>query len=142
VSGPSGSAWYTETGQGMGETLTIAAERGEYTLTDRGTWLEVANHAALPLLVEGDERLFNVYHVIVVNPERHDHRINVEGAQALRRFLAGLDDETLQRWLGTLDPQTTERLATWGGRQRRLRRGLGPEPEQPALLSGPPDQRR
>jgi tungstate transport system substrate-binding protein len=97
VSGPSGSAWYTETGQGMGETLTIAAERGEYTLTDRGTWLEVANPASLPLLVEGDERLFNVYHVMVVNPALHDHEINVAGARALSAFL--VDAET-QRMIG------------------------------------------
>src|SRR6185503_3795801 len=31
------SAWYLESGQGMGATLTIASERNAYTLTDRAT---------------------------------------------------------------------------------------------------------
>lgn len=31
-------AWYLEAGQGMGETLRIAAEKGGYALTDRGTY--------------------------------------------------------------------------------------------------------
>ncbi len=35
---PSGY-WYFETGQGMGETLTIAGQKSAYTLTDRGTYL-------------------------------------------------------------------------------------------------------
>src|SRR5690606_12294150 len=60
---PAGESWYTESGQGMGATLTIAAETSAYTLTDRATWLSAANQEVLPLLVEGDEALFNVYHV-------------------------------------------------------------------------------
>lgn len=83
---PSGADWYTESGQGMGATLTIAAETGAYTLTDRATWLSVADPERLPLLVEGDERLFNVYHVIIVNPERHD-AVNAEAARRFRTFL-------------------------------------------------------
>ena len=35
---PAGS-WYLETGQGMGETLTIADQKQAYTLSDRGTFL-------------------------------------------------------------------------------------------------------
>ncbi len=31
--------WYQTTGQGMGETLTIADQKGGYTLADRATWL-------------------------------------------------------------------------------------------------------
>ena len=44
---PSGQSWYRETGLGMGETLNVAAEKGGYTLSDRGTFL--ARNRASPL---------------------------------------------------------------------------------------------
>lgn len=91
---PSGADWYTESGQGMGATLTIAAETGAYTLTDRATWFSVADPERLPLLVEGDERLFNVYHVIIVNPDRHD-AVNAEAARRFRAFLLELPTQQL-----------------------------------------------
>lgn len=59
------ASWYFETGQGMGETLTIADQRQAYTLSDRGTFLATANLDS-ELLVEGGEELLNPYHVIVV----------------------------------------------------------------------------
>jgi tungstate transport system substrate-binding protein len=64
---PKGS-WYIETGQGMGETLTIASQKQAYTLSDRGTFLATGN-LDLDLLVEGGEDLLNPYHVIVVKGE-------------------------------------------------------------------------
>lgn len=89
-----GAAWYVETGQGMGATLTVAAETGGYTLTDRGTWLVVSDRTTLPVLVEGDPALFNHYHVIVVDPDRHPGT-NVAGARRLRDFLIGADAQAL-----------------------------------------------
>lgn len=83
---PAGASWYTETGQGMEATLTITAERRGYTLTDRATWLATADPKRLPLLVEGDAKLFNVYHVIVVSPARHD-RVHVQAARRFSDFL-------------------------------------------------------
>jgi tungstate transport system substrate-binding protein len=65
---PEGGSWYIATGQGMGETLTIASQKQAYTLSDRGTWLATAN-LDLELLVEGGEDLLNPYHVIVVKGE-------------------------------------------------------------------------
>jgi tungstate transport system substrate-binding protein len=65
---PKGS-WYIETGQGMGETLTIAGQKSAYTLSDRGTWLATDN-VDLELLVEGGQDLLNPYHVIVVEGEK------------------------------------------------------------------------
>jgi tungstate transport system substrate-binding protein len=65
---PKGS-WYIETGQGMGETLTIASQKQAYTLSDRGTWLATDN-VDLELLVEGGQDLLNPYHVIVVSGEK------------------------------------------------------------------------
>ena len=64
---PKGS-WYIETGQGMGETLTIAGQKKAYTLSDRGTFLATDN-LDLELLVEGGEDLLNPYHVIVVEAD-------------------------------------------------------------------------
>ena len=63
-----GGSWYIETGQGMGETLTIASQKQAYTLSDRGTYLATEN-LDLELLVEGGKDLLNPYHVIVVEGE-------------------------------------------------------------------------
>ena len=66
-------SWYRESGAGMGTTLNIASGMGAYTLSDRGTWLNFSNKGDLVILVEGDQRLFNPYGVILVNPQRHPH---------------------------------------------------------------------
>ena len=63
-----GGAWYVETGQGMGETLTIASQKRAYTLSDRGTFL-ATKHLDAKVLVEGGAALLNPYHVIVVRHE-------------------------------------------------------------------------
>lgn len=83
---PQGQAWYLESGQGMGATLTIASEKGAYTLTDRATYLANKGNLQLEILVEGDTALLNVYHVITVNPEKWD-KINYEGALAFLNFI-------------------------------------------------------
>ncbi len=64
---------YLETGQGMGQTLHIADEKGGYCLVDRGTFLAYSGKIDLKILVEGDERLYNPYGIIAVNPDRHRH---------------------------------------------------------------------
>ena len=69
---------YKECGCGMGPALNIAASTGAYVLADRGTWLNFKNRADLTILVEGDQRLFNQYGVIVVNPAKHVHVKAVE----------------------------------------------------------------
>ncbi len=69
VKGP----WYRETGQGMGPTLNIAAGMDAYAFTDRGTWLYFKNRRDLIIAVEGDNRLFNQYGVMLVNPAKHPH---------------------------------------------------------------------
>lgn len=63
--------WYREAGQGMGRVLHITNELSSYTLTDRGTWLSNQSHSKLKVLVEGDERLFNPYGIIAVNPKKY-----------------------------------------------------------------------
>jgi len=91
--------WYQESGQGMGATLRIASEKGGYTLTDRATYLNLQDTLHLEILVEGDPRLRNVYHVIVVNPEKHPG-VHEEGARAFAEFL--------------LSPQVQEIIASYG----------------------------
>ena len=74
-------AAYKECGCGMGPALNIAAQSDAYALSDRGTWLGFKNRGNLQILVEGDQRLFNQYGVIVVNPAKHPH-VKVQLAQA------------------------------------------------------------
>ena len=65
--------WYRETGSGMGPSLNTASASDAYILSDRATWLSFKNRGQLKILVAGDQRLFNQYAVILVNPARHSH---------------------------------------------------------------------
>ncbi len=82
---PKGS-WYTEAGQGMGATLGIANERNAYAITDRGTLLALAKRVNLPILIEGDKLLLNIYSVMEVNPA-NGPRINAAGGKAFADFM-------------------------------------------------------
>jgi len=79
-------ASYQECGCGMGPALNMAASANAYVLADRGTWLSFENRRDLEVLVEGDERLFNQYGVMLVNPERHSH-VKAEAGQAFIDWL-------------------------------------------------------
>ena len=85
-----GQAWYQQTGQGMGQTLAVAAEKRAYTLSDRGTYLALKKNLGLAILHEGDPSLRNVYHVIEVNPARFP-KVNAAGARAFADFLVSKD---------------------------------------------------
>lgn len=65
--------WYRDIGQGMGAALNTASSMGAYVLSDRGTWLSFRNRGDLVIAVEGDDKLFNQYGVILVNPAKHPH---------------------------------------------------------------------
>ncbi len=62
---------YKECGCGMGPALNIGSSSGGYVLADRATWLSFKNRGDLAVLVEGDDKLFNPYGVMVVNPAKH-----------------------------------------------------------------------
>jgi tungstate transport system substrate-binding protein len=91
-------AWYREIGQGMGAALNTANAMNAYVLSDRGTWLSFKNKGDLEIVVEGDQRLFNQYGVILVNPENHpnvkkdlgqnfvDWITSAEGQNAIRSY--------------------------------------------------------
>ena len=78
LEGSAGSG-YKACGCGMGPALNMAASSDAYLLADRGTWLNFKNRGDLAVLVEGDQRLFNQYGVLLVNPAKHPHVKAVEG---------------------------------------------------------------
>jgi tungstate transport system substrate-binding protein len=65
--------WYKEIGQGMGAALNTASASNAYVLADRGSWLNFKNRGKLDIVVAGDQKLFNQYGVILVNPVKHKH---------------------------------------------------------------------
>ena len=73
VAGADRGPWYKEIGQGMGAALNTAAAADAYVLSDRGTWISFKNRGELGIAVAGDQRLFNQYGVILVNPTKHPH---------------------------------------------------------------------
>lgn len=98
---PEGETWYTVLGQGMGETLTAAAELGGYTLSDRGTFLALRETLSdleilLPRPDQGeiDPDLLSAYSLITIDPERHPGTQSVL-AEALVEWL--LSDEVQRR---------------------------------------------
>jgi tungstate transport system substrate-binding protein len=88
---------YQQTGLGMGQTLNVAAEKKGYTLADRGTWLALQKNLGLPILMEGDPILLNIYHVIQVNPAKWP-KVNAEGAKAFSEFMVSAE---VQKIIGT-----------------------------------------
>ena len=85
---PKGQPWYVESGTGMGQTLTIADQKRAYTICDRATYLAYTGKIDLPILVEGDPALLNVYHVMPVNPAKFPGvPINAAGGQAFAEFM-------------------------------------------------------
>jgi len=95
---PKGS-WYIEAGQGMGATLGIANERSAYTITDRGTYLAYGKRINLPVLVEADRALLNIYSVTEVNPA-NGPRINSNGGKAFADFMIAPQTQNLIRTFG------------------------------------------
>ncbi len=93
---PKGQPWYVESGTGMGQTLTIADQKLAYTISDRATWLAFTGKIQLPILVERDPVLLNVYHVMPVNPDKFPNiKINVAAAKAFADFMLASDTQNV-----------------------------------------------
>lgn len=97
---PSGE-WYRETGQGMGQTLTVAAEANGYTLTDRGSFLNVATEGALVAhtdqgIDDPPPLLRNEYAVIPTNPARHE--VNYPLAMAYVGYVTGPGQDRIEEF--------------------------------------------
>jgi len=91
---PEGQKWYQQTGQGMGQTLSVAAEKKAYVLADRGTFLALRKNLGLAILSEGDAALLNVYHVIEVNAGKFP-KVNAPGAKAFADFMVAKETQEL-----------------------------------------------
>jgi tungstate transport system substrate-binding protein len=91
--------WYIEAGQGMGATLGIANERNAYTITDRGTYLALRKRVTLPILVEGDRLLLNLYSVMEVNPA-NGPRVNAVGGKAFADFMVAPQTQSVIKGFG------------------------------------------
>jgi len=92
-------AWYIESGQGMGQTLGIANDRRAYTLTDRATFLAFQKRIDLPILVEKDRPLLNIYSVMDVNPA-NGPRVNVAGGKAFAEFMLAPETQAVIKSFG------------------------------------------
>jgi len=77
--------WYVSTGAAMGVSLGIANEKRGYILVDRATWLTGKDkNPELAVMVEGDKKLFNSYHVILIPGAR-----NIAGGKAFEDWIVG-----------------------------------------------------
>ncbi|WP_375514159.1 substrate-binding domain-containing protein [uncultured Nostoc sp.] len=90
---PSGS-WYQQTGSGMGQTLQVANQKLGYTLADRATYIFQKKNLSLPVLVQGDKKLLNLYHVMEVNSQKFP-RVNSAGAKAFINYVLSPEGQTL-----------------------------------------------
>jgi tungstate transport system substrate-binding protein len=93
------TGWYIESGQGMGATLGIADDRKAYTLTDRGTYLAFQKRVRLPILLEGDRPLLNLYSVMEVNPA-NGPKVNTAGGKAFADFMVSADVQRVIKTYG------------------------------------------
>jgi tungstate transport system substrate-binding protein len=71
--------WYREAGSGMGATIKASVGMGAYVFTDRATWSSFKNRSDYKIVVEGDNKLFNQYGIILVNPAKHPNVKKSEG---------------------------------------------------------------
>ena len=86
--------WYVSAGQGMGEVLMMAGEMRAYTLADRGTYISYRDKIGLPILMQGDPRMFNPYGIIAVNPKKYPD-INYKGASELISWITSAGGQKL-----------------------------------------------
>ncbi len=95
---PDKEKWYIQTGQGMLASITLAAERNGYILTDRGTYIKYEadqkGNPPLKILVEGDDTLKNQYSVILIDAKRCA-KVKSDLAKQFSDWLAGKEAQTL-----------------------------------------------
>jgi tungstate transport system substrate-binding protein len=96
---PEKEKWYQQTGLGMGQTLSVTAEKKGYTLADRGTYLALRKNLGLDILVEGDAILLNAYHVIEVNPAKWP-KVNAPAAKAFADFMVSKETQDIVKTFG------------------------------------------
>lgn len=97
---PEKETWYMQTGQGMIETITIAAEKNGYTIADRGTFIKyestLKGKPGAVILVEKDKALFNQYSAIEVNPAKCPKVKN----DLAKKYIAWMKSKKTQKLIG------------------------------------------
>lgn len=86
--------WYRETGSGMGATLNAGIGMDAYVLTDRATWIKFGNKANHSIVVEGDDKMFNQYGIILVNKSVCD-MVKAEAGQQFIDWVVGDEGQSL-----------------------------------------------
>jgi tungstate transport system substrate-binding protein len=100
-----------ETGQGMAATVRIASERHAYTLTDRATFMQLAQVVALEPLFQHDPALLNTYAAIVLRGTRRER-------DALR-FMTWLSDGNGRTRIASFTVSGLQPFVVWpAGRPR------------------------
>jgi len=96
--------WYIEAGKGMGETLTLASEKGAYTLTDEGTFLAYKKQQDIKLVPIIDEgaTLLNRYSIMAINSTLHP---NVNSVEA-NRFINWIISDEGKQFIGDYGVET------------------------------------
>ena len=88
---PQGS-WYITTGQGMGATLQVAAQKQGYTLTDLATYLSMKSTLQLVPLIKQSSDLKNQYDIVLLNQAKHN-KVNSAAAEFLAAYLVSADGQ-------------------------------------------------
>jgi tungstate transport system substrate-binding protein len=105
---PEKQNWYVQTGQGMLATISIAAERDGYTMTDRGTYIKyednLKGNPPLKILVQGDAALLNQYSVIAVD-SKHCSKVHHDLAMTFSDWIAGPEAQQLIKDFKLLNKQ-------------------------------------
>jgi tungstate transport system substrate-binding protein len=89
--------WYVDGGGGMGEILNQSSMQDAYTVSDRGTFIDMQEEIDLEIHVQGPveggpERLMNPYGIVAVNPAVHDN-VNYDLAMAYIGYITGLEGQ-------------------------------------------------
>lgn len=74
-------SWYISAGQGMGACLNMASSEQAYCLTDKATFLSMADELDLDIILAEGEDMKNTYSLIECNPEKLEG-LNTAGAKA------------------------------------------------------------
>jgi len=72
----------------MGATLTQAAERQGYTLSDKGTFLSNDAKESLQIVLGESDDMKNTYSMIAISPEKWPDT-NIDGANAFIKWMTG-----------------------------------------------------
>ena len=91
--------WYVDGGDGMGVILSESSMQGAYTVSDRGTFLDMSREIDLEIYVDGPveggpELLANPYGIVAVNPAVHDN-VAYDLAMAYIGYVTSLEGQRI-----------------------------------------------